>query len=338
MARPRIVNVTGGRRVAKVWTDEFVAALEARGDLTLHTETGPLDDDELTEIVGAHDVAIVGWDAHPLPASLATARGDLAYVCCYSGTIRSLVPRELVEAGVPVSNWGELPAQGIAESAMTLLLACVHDLGVIRRAQRAGEWGFDTSRVGTLAGLRVGIHGLGVIGHRFVEMLRPFGAHVRAHDPYVAELPPGVERAHTVDELCDWADALVIYAGLTDETAGSVGLGQLARLPDGGIVVNTARGAIIDQEALFAELATGRLRAGLDVLEPDGVLDPAHPLRQADNVTFSFHRLTFEGGDDWPPRPGLTRMQQLVVDQLDRFAAGDEPWFVFDTDRYDRST
>ena len=103
-------------------------------------------------------------------------------------------------------------------------------------------------------------------------------------------------------------------------------------------MVNTARGAIIDQEALFAELATGRLRAGLDVLEPDGVLDPAHPLRQADNVTFSFHRLTFEGGDDWPPRPGLTRMQQLVVDQLDRFAAGDEPWFVFDTDRYDRST
>ena len=74
------------------------------------------------------------------------------------------------------------------------------------------------------------------------------------------------------------------------------------------------------------------------MLEPDGVLDPAHPLRQADNVTFSFHRLTFEGGDDWPPRPGLTRMQQLVVDQLDRFAAGDEPWFVFDTDRYDRST
>jgi len=338
MDRPRIVNVTGGRRFAKVWTDEFVAALERRGELTLRTETGQLDDAELAAVVGAHDVAIVGWDAHPLPRCLADDRGELAYVCCYSGTIRSLVPRELVEAGVPVSNWGDLPAQGIAESAMTLLLGCVHDLGVIRRAQQAGEWGFDASRVGTLHGLHVGIHGLGVIGRCFVEMLRPFGPRIRAHDPYVADLPAGVERADTIDELCDWAEAVVIHAGLTDETAGSVGADQLARLPDGGIVVNTARGAIVDQDALFAELTTGRLRAGLDVLEPDGVLDPAHPLRQADNATFSFHRLTFEGGDDWPPRPGLTRMQQLVVDQLDRFAAGDEPWFVFDTDRYDRST
>lgn len=338
MDRPRIINITGARRFEKVWSDEFIAALEARGDLTLHTETAPLDDAEVTGLIGEHDVVIIGWDARPLPSLLAERPGDLRYVCCYSGTIRTLVPREIIAAGVPVSNWGDLPAFGIAESAMTLLLTCVHDLGVIRRAQQAGEWGFDTSRVGTLNGLNVGIYGVGVIGRRFAEMLRPFGACLRAYDPYVADLPEGVERADSLDDLCDWAEALVIHAGLSDETAGSIGAEQLARLPDGGIVVNTARGAIIDQPALFAELGTGRLRAGLDVLEPDGRLDPEHPLRQADNVTFSFHRLTFEGGDDWPVRPGLTRLQQRVVDQLDRFVAGDQPHFLFDLDRYDRST
>jgi len=338
MERPRIINITGGRRFGKVWTDEFIAAMEARGELTLLTETGRLDDAEATRLIGEHDIAIVGWDAHPLPTGLADARGELKYVCCYSGTIRSQVPRDLVAAGIPVSNWGDLPAFGIAESAMTLLLSCVHDLGLVRRAQQAGEWGFDTSRVGTLNGLNVGIYGVGVIGRRFVEMLRPFDPRIRAYDPYVAELPDGVDRAGSLDELCDWAEALVIHAGLSDETAGSLGADQLARLPDGGIVINTARGAIIDQDALFAELEAGRLRAGLDVLEPDGELDPEHPLRQADNVVFSFHRLTFEGGDDWPVRPGLTRMQQRVIDQLDRFVAGEQPHFLFDLDRYDRST
>ncbi|MDH3707325.1 MAG: hypothetical protein OES57_14750, partial [Acidimicrobiia bacterium] len=167
-----------------------------------------------------------------------------------------------------------------------------------------------------------------------VELLRPFRPRIRAYDPYAATLPDDVERADSLDELCDWCEALVIHAALSDETRGSVTAEHLAALPDSGVIINTARGAIVDQDALFAELDTGRLRAGLEVLEPDA-LDPAHPLRQRDNVIFTFHQL---GGGPWPPRPGLTPMQQRVLDQLDRYARGEPPLFLFDLDRYDRST
>lgn len=334
----RIVHVSGGARMPEIWTDEFIAALRQRGELTLHEKTGPLSPEAAAELVRPHEVAIVGWDAHGLSPLLADDPGALKYVCSYSGTIRLSVPRELVAAGVAVSNWGDLPAFGIAESAMTLLLTAVHDMATIRRAQEHGRWGYQSTTAGTLNELAVGIYGLGVIGRRFVEMLRPFGAHMQAFDPYVTDLPDGVERAGSLDDLCDWAEALVIHAGLSDETTGAIGADQLARLPDGGVVVNTARGAIIDQDALFAELESGRLRAGLDVLEPDGVLPSDHPLRTADNVTFTFHQLTNEGGDSWPPRSGLTRMQRQVIAQLDQYAAGEDPSFLFDLDRYDRST
>jgi len=332
-----IVHLARGPRFDKVWTPAFIDALQAIGPLTLHEHGNELSDEAAAELIRSHRVAIAGWDARLLPVDLANDPGALRYVCSYSGTIRHCVPRELIEAGIPVTNWGDLPAPGIAESAMTLLLTCVHDMARIRRAQEAGEWGYDATRAGTLHGLAVGVYGLGAIGRHFVEMLRPFGARIRAFDPYVATLPDNVERADSLDDLCEWAEALVIHAGLTAETQGSVGATQLARLPDAGIVVNTARGAIIDQAALFAEVARGRLRAGLDVLDPDH-LDATEPLRQSENAYFTFHALTDEGGDAWPPRQGLTRLQQRCVDQIAAFAAGGTPDFLFDVDRFDRST
>ncbi len=324
----------------KVWTNAFVDAIEQRGRLTLVEQAGALGDDDVAAIVADHDVALVGWDARPLPPQLARDPGALVYVCSYSGTIRQIVPREIVDAGIRVSNWGDLPAFGVAESAMTLLLTCVHDMPLIRQAQVDGAWTFDRSRTGTLRDLVVGIVGLGAIGRRFVEMLRPFGATMLAHDPHVDEFPTGVEPVPSLEALCNRAEALVIHAGLTPDTHGLVTADHLARLPDGAVVVNTARGEIIDQDALFAELATGRLRAGLDVLDGEGPdhFPADHPLRRSPHVTFTFHQLSDEGGDAWPQRSTLTPMQQRVIDQLDRFASGREPHWLFDLDRYDRST
>ena len=107
----------------------------------------------------------------------------------------------------------------------------------------------------------------------------------------------GCERSDSLEALVAASEVLVIHAGLSDETRGAVGAGQLATLPDGGVVINTARGAILDQEALFAELASGRLRAGLDVLEPD-TLAPQHPMLARDNCLLTYHQLdTLQ----WPP-------------------------------------
>ncbi|MDH4168582.1 MAG: hypothetical protein OEW42_03240 [Acidimicrobiia bacterium] len=330
----RIVNVANGTRLPDIWTDEFVDALRGLGTVELVEWGGPRGDDEVAATVRRADVAIVGWDARMLPSSLAEDPGSLRYVCCYSGTIRASVPRELVAAGIAVSNWGDHPAPGVAEGAMTLLLAMLHELPQVLRIQREAGFGIDISRQGTLRDLAVGIYGCGVIGHRFIDLLAPFGARVMAFDPYSTDLPPEAVRAESLAELCAWSEALVIHAGWSEETDRSLTAEHLARLPDHGIVINTARGGIVDQEALFAEVESGRLRAGLDVLEPDQ-LAADHAVRQCDELLYKSHLIT---NAEWPHRAGPTDMQRRMLAQLARFASRQPLEHLFDLDRCDRST
>jgi phosphoglycerate dehydrogenase-like enzyme len=109
-------------------------------------------------------------------------------------------------------------------------------------------------------------------------------------------------------------------------------------LPKYGIVVNTARGAIVDQEALFAELKSGRLRAGLDVLDPD-TLPPDHEARRWENLIWTCHSI---GGGLWPtdgaPPAELAPHQEICLDNLRRFLRGEPLRFVMDEVRYARST
>lgn len=330
----RIIHIANGKRIERVWSAEFIEALGSLGELRLEENGVDLSDEQVAELVRAHEVAIVGWDARPLPESLAEQPGALRYVCCYSGTIRSQVPRQLVESEIAVSNWGDHPASGVAEAAMTLLLAVLKDLPKAIGVARSGKWGVATEQRGTLAGTRVGLYGCGVIGARFVELLRPFGAQVRIFDPYAASIPEGCQRVASLDALFEEIEVLVVHAGLSEETTASIRAEHFARLPDGGVVINTARGAILDQGALFAELSSGRLRAGLDVLEPDH-LPPDHPMLGLDNCLLGFHQLDQL---QWPQRPGLTPMQQICFDNVARFVSGKQPEWLFDADRYDRST
>jgi len=330
----KILSVSNGDRLRKVWTADFVEALSALGELALEENGHALSDEEMVARARDHDVVIVGWDARPLPAALARDPGRLGFVCSYSGTIRSHVPIELVEAGIPVANWGDHPANGVAEAAMTLLLSVLKEVPALVRSAREGGFGLAGPLRGTLVGTNVGLYGCGVIGRRFVELLAPFGPQIHVHDPYATSLPDGCNRVASLEALAATSEVLVIHAGLSDETAGSVRAEHLARLPDGGIVINTARGAILDQEALFAELTSGRLRAGLDVLEPDFV-EPEHPLRQLENCLLSFHQMEQWS---WPERPGLDPMQRRCVDNVARFTRGESPEWLFDVDRYHRST
>lgn len=330
----KILHLANGQRLKTVWTDAFVAALREYGELTLEENGIERDDDAVAALARGFDLVIVGWDARPLPVALAADRGDIRFVCSYSGTIRNTVPVELVEAGIPIANWGDHPANGVAEGAMTLLLSVMKEVPRLVASAREGGWGIKGGHRGTLVGTRVGLYGCGVIGRRFVELIRPFGPELRVFDPYAESVPEGCERVDSLDALAATSEVLVVHAGLSDETTGSVTAAHLARLPDGGIVINTARGAILDQQALFAELSSGRLRAGLDVLEPDYV-DPDHPVRQWPNCLLSFHQAEQW---TWPPRPGLDPMQQRCVDNVARFARGETPEWLFDVDRYHRST
>ncbi len=334
----KMVHISRQGPDPKIFTPAFVQALEALGVLSFVNNGDDLSDEQKSGILRATDVALTGWCSSPLPESLATHPGCLKYVCNVTGEMKQWMPSAIIAAGMPVTNWGDAPAYGIAEGAMTLLLAVLKDLHDQILAIRGGQWRLDPEAFGgTLYEADLGIYGCGAIGRRFIEMVRPFGPVIRVFDPYCAELPGGCIRADSRRDLFAASQVIAIHAGLTDETRHSVTAELLALLPRHGVVINTARGGIVDQDALFAELRSGRLRAGLDVLEPDA-LPEDHEARQWPNCLLTAHHIH----RGWPahgqPPRKLQPMHRVCLDNLERFARGEALRFLMDPTRFGRST
>jgi len=298
-----------------------------------------LSDTEVMEHMRKADVLLTHWAGRRIPGTLAEDPGRLSYIINLGGTCKATVPIEIIRAGIPVTNWGDTPARPVAEGAMSLLLAVLKDLRGRTEALTQGK-SFGAKRLnlpsGSLYETRVGLYGCGVIGSRFVEMLRPFEPEIHVFDPYASSLPSGCHRAASLNDLCDTVEVLVIWAGLSEETNASIDANRLARLPDHGIVINAARGEIIEQDALFAELQSGRLRAGLDVLVNDNYLPQGHPAHTWPNLLITCHDIN---SAHWPVRPPhLSYGDKIVLDNLRRFIAGEPLRFVMDEARYLRSS
>lgn len=322
----------------RIWTPDFQRMLAEIGELEILEHASELDTEALLARLRRADVLLGGWKCIRLPEALAEDWGRVRYCCCVTGGVRGFVTERHIQSGMPVTNWGDTSAIPIAEGAMCLLLATVKGIHDVIISVRDGG-GPDTPlrAGGSLSEMTVGIFGFGVIGRRFAELLRPFGPRMLVFDPYVENMPDGIEKAESLEALFRSSQAVVIHAGLTDETRGAVTAELLSLLPRHGILINTARGDIVDQAALFRELESGRLRAGLDVLAEPEVLPADHPARRWPNLIWTCHDIDRL----WPRGEGaapLTRMHQVCLENLRRFEKGEPVQFLMDLRRFRLST
>lgn len=334
----KLLHLAADAASERIFIPKMRTALRELGELEVIEGTADWPEAERAARIRQADVLLTGWGCAWVPVELAAAPGQLKYICHVTGEMRRMIPLEIVESDIPVTNWGNAQADFVAERTMMLLLGCLKEIHRRVMLVRDGGWRLDESWFGgSVRGLRIGLYGLGFIARRVLELLRPFHPEVFAFDPYATDLPDGCTRVDSLAELCQTSQALLVLCGLTPETRGSLDAEHLALLPDNGLVINTARGGIIDQPALFAELERGRLRAGLDVLDPDRLPDD-HPARSWQNVVFTCH----QGLHDWPtpgePPNTIQPMHEICLDNLRRFAAGEPLRFLMDPERYERST
>lgn len=219
--------------------------------------------------------------------------------------------------GVAVCNMPGTNSQAVAEMALTLMLAVLRRVTVFDPQTRAGEgWRPDPAvldRVGEIGGRTVGFFGFGASASRLAPALEALGARVI----YAARAAkPGREDGlRSFEALLAEADILSLHAPLTDETRGILNAAAIARMKPGAIVVNTARGELIDETALAAALRAGRLSgAGLDVFAREPV-DPANPLLTLANVVVMPHLA-------WLTPETLARSMAVAVENCRRLAAG----------------
>ena len=281
------------------------------------------------------EILVSAWQTPPLNGPLkAEDLKLLRYVCHLAGSVRRLVPRELVANGMIVTNWGNSIAATVAECTLMLMLMA------LRRAShwavamhREGAWKNGTTVTQSLIGRRVGLHGFGTISQSLVPMLRPFTDRIQTYSPRVPDAviaSLGVSTVRSLGELFSSSDVVVDLAAATPENFHIVQESHLRMIPEGGVFVNVGRGCVVDEAALARVARDGKIQIALDVFEQEP-LPADSPLRGLPNVTLLPHL----GG---PTRDRRCDSGALALKNLRAFLEGKPQEAVVTLDVYDRST
>ena len=227
------------------------------------------------------------------------------------------------EHGVIVANAPGRNAPAAAEYALGLMLAAMKRIPDAHASLKGGEWrgefyAYEENGV-ELDGATVGLVGFGAVGSRVSKVLRAFGATVLVHDPFVGDerVEEVGARKTTLDELLGRSRVVSFHARLTDETRGMIGAAQIARMPGSSVLINTARGGLLDYEALCDALESGHLgAAALDVYDEEP--PPASSrLFEVPNLVLSPH---IAGAT----RETAHRAASIAAAEVGRYARGEE--------------
>ena len=294
--------VTG--RVLVPWKEisDAVADLDLGVEVFTGEAPGPADLDDVAFFTVPYDQP---FGTEPI-ARMPHVQVIQALTAGYDNLLRLLPP------GTALCNARGLHDSSTAEHALALILAAQRELPRWTRMQDQRQW--DHAHTRSLAGSRVVVVGYGSIGAALGTRLRACEAEVIG----VARRPrpdEGVRGAAELDALLPSADIVVLVTPFTPDTAGLMGARRLALLPDGALVVNVGRGPVVDTSAMLAEAAAGRLRAALDVTDPEP-LPADHPLWACPNVIVTPH--VAGGAAAFYPLAA-----RFVADQIRRFAVGE---------------
>ncbi|WP_323764455.1 hydroxyacid dehydrogenase [Marinovum sp.] len=302
---------------------DAMQALNAHTEVLHPTPVTDLRDPEVADLLPQVDILVTGWRSQPVDAELLGRMPRLKLVAHLAGTVKGILSQGVAGTGLRVLSAAEANAKPVAEFTLAhilLHLKRVSDWREIYREKRSRIDSRNTSFGGPLgnSGRTVGIIGASRIGRRVAEDLHRHGVAVLLHDPFVsAETAAGFGAQKVeMDELLSKSDVVSLHQPLLPTTERSFGAGQFALMRDGALLINTARGRIIDSAALEVAMADGRLSAVLDVTDPEPLPDDS-PLWDMPNVTITPHIAGSFGCE-------VCDMTRLVLDDIGRFARGEE--------------
>ncbi|AVV47748.1 hydroxyacid dehydrogenase [Streptomyces sp. ID05-04B] len=291
----------------------------AQVDPTLVVED--FSDPAVAEALGGAEVLVTGWGCPHIGAETLAAAPRLRAVLHAGGSVRHLVGESFWERGLALSSAVHANALPVAEYTLAMILLAGKDAFGLRerfRAERVYPAPTEYAGVGNL-GRRVGLIGASRVGRRVVELLRPLDLSVALYDPYVeaAEVAELGAVPLELDELLRTSDIVSVHAPDIPQTRRMLSRERLALIPDGGVLINTSRGALVDHTALTGELVSGRLSAVLDVTDPEP-LPADSPLYGLPNVFLTPHIAGSLGNE-------LARLGGTVISELERLTAGLPP-------------
>jgi len=299
---------------------ESLAALAALCDLAPLPVLDDLTTPRARTVLADVELLITGWGCPPLDADVLRTAPRLRAVVHTAGSVRGHVTDACWERGIEVSSAAAANAVPVAEYTLAMILLTGKQVLESARDYRASRTRPDWLRTSRSVGNHhrtVGILSASLIGRRVIDLLRPHDVDVLLYDPFVDEAGArelGVERVGLA-ELFRRGDTVSVHTPLLPETRGLVSGELIDSMRPGAVLINTARGAVVDQDALADAALAGRIRAVLDVTDPE-VLPPEHPLWECDNVLLTPH-LAGSQGNEW------RRLAALALSETARWASGE---------------
>jgi phosphoglycerate dehydrogenase-like enzyme len=330
MSRVTIAITIGQTHYARMFNDAAWEALEAFAKIIHHPGAAPADKEALLALLPPADACITSWGVARLDADVLAAAPKLRAMAHMGGSVKRFVSDSLWERGIHVTSAGAALALDVAETTLGLMIVGMKRVWPLAQHVRAGGWReTDWWPARELVHKQVGIIGASNVGKHVIRLLQPFAVDILLYDPYVSADEADALGATKVglEELLQRSDIVSLHAPAKQDTIHMLNGDRLSLMKDDALLINTARGALIDEPALVRELEKGRFFAFLDVTDPEPPA-PDSALRRLENVVVTPH---IAGCIE-----DCSRMGELAVEELRRFFADEQPIYQITPDMFQR--
>jgi phosphoglycerate dehydrogenase-like enzyme len=320
VTKPVVVIAIGQSHYQRMFSQNAWDALDTFANVVHHPQDEPANKGELINLLPEADACITSWGVAPFDADVLDAAPRLRAMAHMGSSVKRFVSQAFWARGVHLTSAGITLARDVAETTLGLMIVGQKRIWPLGQHVREGGWreapAWDRWFSQELFRKEVGIIGASNVGRHLIELLKPFEPHILLYDPFISEEAANELGATklALDELLRRADIVSLHAPANDATHHILNAERLALMKDDALIINTARGTLIEEGALIDELSKGRFFAFLDVTDPE---PPARdsPLRRLPNVVVTPH---IAGCIE-----NCNRMGELAVEELRRFFAGE---------------
>jgi len=328
MTRPKLAFAMSKARTRYVFEPDLLARLATACDIL---DTEPIEDfatPRARRLLAETEILVTGWGCPVVDARVIAMAPRLKLIAHSAGTVKYLIEHEIYEAGIAVTHAADANAIPVAEYTLAAIIFAnkqvfrLRQLYLADHSRRLAHEVMDQP-IGNYR-RTVGLIGASRIGRKVAAFLEPFDFDVLLYDPYVHSGDPVTAFAELVelDDLLANSDVVSVHAPSLPSTRHMLGARELGLMRDGATLINTARGALIDEDALLAELRTGRIDAVIDVTDPE-IPPPDSEFYTLDNVFLTPHVAGAAGTE-------RARLGRITVEEIERFIAGEPMRFAIE--------
>ena len=301
--------------VSRFFTDADLTRVRAVGEVRI---LGGNDRDLMLPQLHDVDVLLGSWGMPRLDNELLRAAPRLKAVCYAAGSVKGFVTPEFFARGVVITTAMHANAVPVAEVTVALITLANKQWFSAQSDMRKARGWLHQPHVGNFE-TTVGLIGCGAIARLVIAKLAATDVRVLVYDPHVRDLPPGVEQVADLLDLARRSDVVSLHAPDIPATHGMCNATFFSAMKDGATFINTARGNLVDEAALLAELQRGRIYAHLDVTQPEPPVADS-PFYHLPNVWLTPHLAGSSAGE-------VRRMGRLAIDECVRLVTGQPPRF-----------